>query len=194
MTPTSCEDRALLRRALETSTRLGLGLVLVVWCFQLARPFLEPIVWGRILAVATHPIFASICRITGRRTSLGAGILVLAALLVLIVPSVVLTRNVGDTATQLAEQVEAGTLEVPPPPDGVEGWPIVGDRVHAVWASASRYLDAAVDPLRPQLKAVSRWGFASHSAGSRDRAAHRRLAHRRRSQRRHPEAPATRPG
>ncbi len=34
------EDRAFLRRALETSIRIGLVLFLVVWCFAIARPFL----------------------------------------------------------------------------------------------------------------------------------------------------------
>ena len=42
--------------------------------------------------------------------------------------------------------MEAGTLEVPPPPARVAEWPIVGDRVHAFWAAASRNLDTALDP------------------------------------------------
>ena len=64
----------------------------------------------------------------GGRSSLAAAILVVGALLVLIVPSVLLTTNLVESATQLAEKVEAGTLEVPPPPAGVADWPIVGDR------------------------------------------------------------------
>jgi predicted PurR-regulated permease PerM len=162
----STEDRAFVGRAVESSVRIGLILFLVVWCFQLAGPFLQPIVWGIILAIATQPIYAALCRAMGGRDSLAATILVVGALLVLIVPSVLLTTNLVESATQLAEKVEAGTLEVPPPPAGVADWPIVGESVHAFWAAASRDLDTALDPLHPQLRAVGSWVLeAGASAG-----------------------------
>jgi predicted PurR-regulated permease PerM len=153
------EDQAFLRRALESSVRIGLVLFLVVWCFELARPFFTPIVWGIILAIATQPIYRALCRAMGGRSSIAASILVVGALLVLIVPSVLLTTNLVESVTQLAENVEAGTLEVPPPPAGVADWPIVGDPVHAFWAAASRDLDTALDSLHPQLKVVGRWAL-----------------------------------
>ncbi len=162
----SAEDRAFLQRALESSIRIGLVLFLVVWCFQIARPFLSPIAWGIILAVATYPIYAALCRAMRGRRSLAAAILVVGSLLVLLVPSVLLTTNLVESATQVAEKAEAGTLEVPPPPAAVADWPIVGERVHAFWAAASRNLDTALDPLHPQLKAVGRWALeAGTSAG-----------------------------
>jgi predicted PurR-regulated permease PerM len=153
----SAEDQAFLRRALDTSIRIALTLFLVVWCFQIAAPFLQPIVWGIILAVATRPIYAALCRAMGGRSSLAAAILVVGTVLVLIVPSVLLTTSLVESVTELAENLKAGTLEVPPPPAGVADWPIVGERVHASWAAASRNLDTALDPLHPQLKAVSLW-------------------------------------
>jgi predicted PurR-regulated permease PerM len=126
------EDRDFLRRALESSIRIGLVLFLVVWCYQIARPFLPPIVWGIILAIATQPIYAALCRAMGGRTS----------------------------------KAEAGTLQVSPPPAGVADWPIVGEQVHAFWEAASENLEAALDPLHPQLKAVGRWALeAGTSAG-----------------------------
>ena len=72
----STEDRAFVGRALETSIRIGLILFLVVWCFQIAEPFLQPIVWGTILAIATQPIYAVLCRAMGGRSSLAAASLV----------------------------------------------------------------------------------------------------------------------
>jgi len=153
----SAEDRAFFRRVLESSIRIGLVLFLVLWCYQIARPFIPPIVWGIILAVASQPIYGALCRAMGGRRSLAAAALVVGALLVLIVPSVLLTASLVESATELAHKVEEGTLEVPPPPAGVAAWPIVGEGVHAFWAEASRNLDAALDPLHPQLKAVGRW-------------------------------------
>jgi predicted PurR-regulated permease PerM len=153
----TAEDRAFFGRALEASIRIGLVLLLIIWCFQIAAPFLQPIVWGIILAAATQPIYAALCRVAGGRSSLAAVILVVGALLVLIVPSVLLTTNVVESATELAKKVEAGTLEVPPPPAGVAEWPIVGGRLHASWAAASANLDSALDQLQPQLRAIGSW-------------------------------------
>lgn len=155
----SAEDRAFIRRALESSLRIGLVLGLVLWCYRIAGPFLPPIIWGVILAIAIQPIYAALCRVLGGRRSLAASILVVGALLVLIVPAVLLTTNVVESATRLADKVEAGTLEVPPPPAGVAAWPIVGERAHDFWAAASRNLETALDPFQPQLRAVGRWAL-----------------------------------
>ena len=42
-------------RALEAAIRIGLVVLLVAWCFQIVRPFITPIVWGAIIAVAAYP-------------------------------------------------------------------------------------------------------------------------------------------
>ncbi len=154
---TSTEDRVFLKRALETSIRIGLVALLVVWCFQIARPFVQPIVWGIILAIAIDPLFKRLCRVTRDRKGLAAAILVVGALLVLAVPSVLLTTNLVESVTELAEKEEAGELHVPPPPASVADWPIVGDRLHSFWMAASRNLDVALDSLHPQLKAMGTW-------------------------------------
>jgi len=159
------EDGTSLGRAVETSIRIGLALVLIVWCFQIARPFLQPIIWGIILAIATQPIYAKLCRVTGGREAVAAALLVVGALLLLIVPSILLTTNLVESATKLAKQVEAGALEVPPPPAEVANWPIVGKPVHDFLAAASRNIETALEPLHPQLKAVGRWALQAAASG-----------------------------
>ena len=53
----SSEDRAFLTRTIETSIRVGLIALLVFWCFLVVRPFIQPIVWGVILAIAIQPAY-----------------------------------------------------------------------------------------------------------------------------------------
>ncbi|MBW2315922.1 MAG: AI-2E family transporter [Deltaproteobacteria bacterium] len=153
----SAEDRDFLGRAIETSIRVGLILLLVVWCFQIARPFLQPIVWGIILAIATQPLHVALCRALGGRKALAAAALVVVTLVLLIVPSALLTKNLVESASQLATSVQAGTLAVPPAPAAVADWPIVGEPIHSFWSAASRNFQAALEPLHPQLKAVAAW-------------------------------------
>ena len=66
----STEDRAFLRRAIETSIRIGLIALLVLWCFQIVRPFIQPIVWGIILAIAINPAYLRLVRVTAQISSL----------------------------------------------------------------------------------------------------------------------------
>ncbi len=40
----STEDHAFLKRAVEASIRIGLIALLVIWCFEVVRPFIQPIV------------------------------------------------------------------------------------------------------------------------------------------------------
>jgi predicted PurR-regulated permease PerM len=153
----SAEDRAFLNRAVETSVRLGLVALLVFWCFQVVRPFVQPIVWGIILAIAIHPAFARLVRVTGGREWLSAAILVVGILLLLIVPAVMITSSLVESATDLAGDLQQGELKVPPPPSRVAEWPVVGDTVYGYWVTASRNLEAALGQARPQLRAVGHW-------------------------------------
>jgi predicted PurR-regulated permease PerM len=151
------EDRAFLRRVLEASLYIGLVALLVIWCFQIVRPFITPIVWGVIIAIALHPLYARLCRVMGGRRGLSATILVVAFLAVLLGPSIAITTSLVESATALAGDLEQGTLDVPPPPSGVAEWPVVGDQVHATWSMASENLGAALEQAEPQLRAVGHW-------------------------------------
>jgi len=160
----STEDRAFLRRALETSIRIGLIALLVIWCFQVVRPFIQPIVWGIILAIAVYPAHLRLARVMGGRERLAATILVVGSLLLLIVPSVMITTSLVESATELAGKLEEGEIKVPPPPAAVADWPIVGERLHALWTTASRNLEAALGQASPQLKAIGHWILSSAAA------------------------------
>ena len=45
-------DKLFVARALEATIRIGLVVLLLYWCFQIGRPFIQIIVWGIIIAVA----------------------------------------------------------------------------------------------------------------------------------------------
>ncbi len=153
----STEDRAFLNRAGEMSIRIGLIALLVIWCFQVVRPFISPIVWGIILAIAIHPAYRRLSRVMGGREQLAAAILVLATLLLLIVPSVMITTSLVESATELAGKLQEGEIKVPPAPAPVADWPIIGGRLHALWATASQNLEAALGQATPLLKAIGHW-------------------------------------
>ena len=44
-------------RALKATIRIGALLLLVVWCFSIVRPFLVPVVWGIVIAIASYRLY-----------------------------------------------------------------------------------------------------------------------------------------
>ena len=159
MTPT--QDRPAFRRLLETGLHLALAAVIVVYCFQVVRPFIQPFVWGGILAIAIHPVYLRLRGLMGGRAGLASATLVAAALLLLTVPSALIGANLAKSAADLARQVEAGTIQVPPPPSPVADWPLVGERLHSFWSTASQNLEAALLQAGPAVEAVARWLLAA---------------------------------
>jgi predicted PurR-regulated permease PerM len=81
------------------------------------------------------------------------------------VPAVMLSGTLVDTAQGLAKSFHEGTLAVPPPPDSVREWPLVGEGLSTFWSQASGNLAAAVERIAPQLKTVGSW-LLSTAAGA----------------------------
>lgn len=145
------------RKVLEASIRTGIVFVLVLWSFKIFSPFLGPVVWGMVIATATYGLFLKLRGALGGRNGLAATLFTLVALAVLITPTVMLSESLLGSAQTLTARLEAGEIEVPPPPDKVADWPLVGERIHQAWAMASDNLGDALSRIEPQIRSFSRW-------------------------------------
>ena len=158
------EDRVVLRRTLETGLHIAVVALLLVYCFRVVQPFMQPVVWGAILAIALHPAYRRLRDLLGGRAGLSAAALVMLGLVLLIVPSVLITASFVESAAELAEQLKAGTIRVPPPPTSVSDWPLVGEELHSRWAMASQNLEQALLEAGPLVKAVAGWLVSTSAA------------------------------
>ncbi len=150
-------DREFVRRAVEAAIRIGLLAGLAWWCFAIVKPFVMLVLWGAIFAVALFPIFGWLKAKLGGRGGLAATVLTLAALAVLIVPILVLSTSMVESVQHISHGIEDGTLEIPPPREGVAEWPVVGPKIFEAWSQASTNLELFLERYREQLKPV--WGF-----------------------------------
>ena len=155
--PTSISTQQFTRNAVEVTIRIGVLLVLVAWCFQITRPLIGPIVWGVIIAVAIFPIHRALLTLIGGRNGLSASLLTVVMLVVLVWPTVLLTAALLDNLQLLSETLDAGPFEVPPPPESVAGWPVIGPSLYQLWDLASTNMDAALTELKPQIEAIASW-------------------------------------
>ncbi len=127
------EGRRPVNPAVEAAIRLGLLFVLAAWCFLIVEPFIIPILWGMIIAIACFPMYRWMQQKLGGRGKLAATLFTLLALAVLITPTVMLVDTVADTTQHLSRGLQEGSLTVPPPP----AFHHSPDHVAAAAASAS---------------------------------------------------------
>ena len=143
--------------ALEAFIRIGVVGLLALWCFRIGRPFIQIILWGIIIAVALRPTHRKIQSIFGGRGKLAAALVTLIALLLVITVGVMLSGTLIDGAKELSFRIKEGTLAVPPAPQSIKSWPIIGKPLYQAWRLASVNLAAALSKFTPQLRAFSQW-------------------------------------
>jgi len=151
-------------RFLENLVRLGMIIFLVYWSFQIVAPFLDLIVWGVILAVAFGPAHLWLSQRFGDSPIRAAIVLIAAALVFVVVPSLMLGDALGTTAYEVADEVADGEIQIPPPRDSVRDWPVIGESVHRTWLQASTNLDALL--RRSSERIVALGGHLLQAAGS----------------------------
>jgi predicted PurR-regulated permease PerM len=162
---TSSDEKVFVNRALEAAIRIGVIVLLVAWCFQIVRPFIVPIVWGIIIAVAVYPGYRRLLSVIGGRRGLSAVLCTFLLLVLFIVPALLLLGTLINSAKLLATDLSNGTLSIPLPPENINAWPIIGKPVARFWHLASTNLRNALTEIAPQLKSVGSW-LLSAAAGA----------------------------
>jgi predicted PurR-regulated permease PerM len=133
---------------------LMIGL-LGAWCFALIRPFLAIILWGAILAIALFPIFLWLKARLGGRAKLSATLIVLLGIIIIVGPISFMATTFAGDAQSFFDSVKSGTLAVPPPPEKLESWPVVGESLSEVWQTTSVNVEAALVRFGPQIKGIA---------------------------------------
>jgi predicted PurR-regulated permease PerM len=150
------QREALSASVLDALIRAGLIALLVAFCFRIFHPFLNLLLWSVILAVMLYPLHRRLARRLGQKGDGRAGtLIVLLGIAVLAVPVYLLGMSLTDSAHRAMELVKADGLHVPPPPDAVATWPLVGERLHAFWLQAATDLTGLARNFAPQVKEVS---------------------------------------
>ncbi|QNI32148.1 AI-2E family transporter [Alloacidobacterium dinghuense] len=150
--PPLSDNRYYIRRALEVAIHVGLLVLLTTACLLILRPFLPLVAWGIIIAIATFPAYKKLRSLLGGRGTLAAVLCTLAFLAVLIVPVALLTDTLISGIRGLTAQVRAGNISIPPPPESVKGWPLVGAPLSRVWDMAYTNLSGLLKSLTPQIR------------------------------------------
>jgi predicted PurR-regulated permease PerM len=136
---------------IDTILRIVVLFLLIAWCIGIILPFLEPVIWGAVIAIGLHPFFAMLKRWLGNRNTLAGVLLTLMILVILLLPTALLVKSLVEGIKSLAVQFRDQTLVIPPPDPAVAGWPLIGKPISQIWLLASQSLESAITTYREPL-------------------------------------------
>jgi len=131
--------------------------VLVSACVVIVGPFVGVVVWGVVMAVAIYPLHLKLSSLLGGRQKLMATLIVIAGLVLVLFPGWLMIKSTIMSVMGFAAQVQAGTIDIPPPADKVADWPLIGDQLYAVWNSAAEDVEQTLAEFEPQLRQLTEW-------------------------------------
>ncbi|CAB3789575.1 AI-2E family transporter [Pararobbsia alpina] len=156
MLPTPTSEKVLSRGLLDALIRAGLIAVLAIFCFEVVLPFLNLLVWSLILAVTLYPLQVRLRPKLGNKDGYTATLIVLIAIGIIIVPTYLLGVAMVESVANGMAIVKTEGLPIPPPPDSIATWPLVGPRLHDFWQQAATNMTGLAQRLAPQIKDISR--------------------------------------
>ena len=140
------------QRALEVAIHVGLVVLLTTACLLILRPFLPLIAWGVVIAIAVYPAYRKLQSLLKGRRKLAAVICTLFFLAILIAPVVVLAGTIIEGVQTLTTHIRNGTIGIPPPPESVGTWPLIGPPLKSAWTMASTNLTGLLKSFAPQIR------------------------------------------
>ncbi|HTS05185.1 MAG TPA: AI-2E family transporter [Candidatus Eisenbacteria bacterium] len=146
------EDKAYIARAREVFIRMSLLVITGISCFLILRPFLDLLIAGIIIAIGIYPGYLKLTQVLRGRSTLAAVLCTLVLLAVTLVPMLLLGETLAGGVRNIADQLQAGQLKIPPPPPILDKVPVVGVKLKEFWTLSSDNMSAAVSRLAPQIR------------------------------------------
>ena len=139
-------------RFIERVILLALLAALVFVCIQIVKPFIGPMLWGVIIAVATWHPYRKLSRALGDRRVVASIIVSVVLLLILVVPLSLLVDSLAEAVRGVAGLMrDLTSIRLPPPPIWVRDLPVIGITLDDQWREAMVDLPASLQQLQPYI-------------------------------------------
>jgi predicted PurR-regulated permease PerM len=145
------------RFAIDLAVRIALIACVVFVSILLLRPVAGLMLWAIILSVAVYPLFVVMRQRLHLRNWMAATLLSLLLLALLLAPVVILAASAIESLDTYAGMLKRGQHVVPPPPETIRDWPLVGTRLHDFWQNASNDLRTLLSAHVGQIASAGRW-------------------------------------
>ena len=144
-----------MRKAIEIAINLGVIFIILVWGLMILKPFIPLILWGAVIAIASYTPFLKLQSVFKGSKKLAVIVFTLIGLSIVIVPTWIFSGSMIESTTTLGTHISEGTLQIPPPSEGVRDWPLIGEKVYFVWSEAAENFTLFLQNNASQVKALS---------------------------------------
>jgi len=139
-------------KIVDTLIRLGILSLLIMWCFDILKPFVLILVWAIVIAIAIFPVHTIFVKVFRGRKILAVIVLILFMLSVIIIPSGLIMYSLFEGVNHFRELFKAGEHLIPPPGGNTANWPIIAKPIVDFWQLASDNLQDAVVKYSDEIK------------------------------------------
>ena len=140
------------QQAIEISIKIAAIFLIISWCYQILEPFLVPVIWAAIIAVAVSPGCNWVQRKLGASRKIASLIVTLLMLAFLITPTYIVASKSLDSLHGLAEKIERHDFRVDPPAEKIKHWPFIGRDIFNIWTDAADNLESTLQRYEPQIR------------------------------------------
>lgn len=131
------------RRLIDLGIRLLFLAIFAYAAFTIIMPLSGIVVWATILAVAIYPVFDWLQTKLGGRRGWASTIITLLGLVLTIGPLWASIGQLAEALNSFSDKLHAGTLTLPPPPEGLDEIALVGPKATEIWSLFNTNLDLA---------------------------------------------------
>ncbi|WP_076416623.1 AI-2E family transporter [Shewanella sp. UCD-KL12] len=142
------------KQAVDAAIKIAVIFLVVIWCFEIVKPFIMPIVWGGIIAIALSPLVLKLASKSGLSLGKSSALVTVLSLALLLVPTFLFSGALVTGTQDFIGEVQEGTFVIPSPKESVADLPLIGDKLYQFWDKSSTNLDSVVKAHAEEIKSV----------------------------------------
>lgn len=139
-------------KIIDTLIRIGVLSLLLMWCFDILRPFILILIWAIVIAIAIYPIHILFCKIFRGRKILASIVLISIMLSLILIPSGLIMYSLFEGVNHFRELFKSGEHLIPPPGGNTASWPVIAKPIVDFWQLASDNLQETVVKYSDEIK------------------------------------------
>ncbi|MEZ7971241.1 MAG: AI-2E family transporter [Cyclobacteriaceae bacterium] len=145
-------DNSSINKVVDTAIRLiSLGLIAYL-CVSILKPFINPLFWGIIFAVALDPFYRKIDQLIGHKSKITSIITVLLTFMVISMPLYLFLESAIRGITDIGSMYASGKFLIQTPNESIKAIPLIGDWIYDSWQLASQNLPSLLNQYQDYLK------------------------------------------
>ncbi len=141
-------------QAVEAAIKIAVIFFLASWCYQILTPFIIPLIWALIIAIACKPLSDYLEQRYNWSRRIAAFTVTLSLLTLLITPTALLSSSTLTSLKQVNASIESGEFTISPPQEDIKQWPLIGTEIYDLWNEAATSAEDTIKEYQPEIKAA----------------------------------------